>query len=29
MVLDAEWFDLARIRAGEVALFPVGLDTLI
>jgi ADP-ribose pyrophosphatase YjhB (NUDIX family) len=25
VIVDAEWFDLARIRSGEVALFPAGL----
>lgn len=29
MLVEAEWFDLARLRAGEVALFPDGLAALI
>jgi 8-oxo-dGTP pyrophosphatase MutT (NUDIX family) len=29
MVLDAEWFPLARIRTGEVKLFPDGLAALL
>ncbi len=28
-VFEAEWFDLARIRSGEVKLFPTGLDALL
>ena len=28
-VFEAEWFDLARIRSGEVKLFPMGLDALL
>jgi ADP-ribose pyrophosphatase YjhB (NUDIX family) len=28
-VFDAEWFDLARIRSGEVKLFPTGLAALL
>ena len=28
-VFEAEWFDLARIRSGEVKLFPAGLAALL
>jgi ADP-ribose pyrophosphatase YjhB (NUDIX family) len=29
MLLEAEWLELARIRSGEIALFPEGLAALI
>ena len=29
VLVQAEWFPLARIRSGEVALFPKGLDALL